>query len=71
MVRDDAVQILRDAIAKHQAVFREYWDSGLWAKADEHWKHLLILRISKVLKSADFNLKKDTNHDSKIMNHES
>jgi len=44
MVRDDAVQILRDAIAKHQAVFREYWDGGLWAKADEHWKHLLILR---------------------------
>ena len=44
MVRDDAVQILRDAIAKHQAVFREYWDSGLWAKADEHWKHSLVLR---------------------------
>ena len=44
MVRDDAVQILRDAIAKHQAVFREYWDGGLWAKADEHWKHLLVLR---------------------------
>jgi hypothetical protein len=44
MVRDDAVQILRDAIAKHQILFREYWDSGLWAKADEHWKHLLILR---------------------------
>jgi len=46
MVRDDAVQILRDAVAKHQAVFREYWDSGLWAKADEHWKHLLILRAT-------------------------
>ena len=44
MVRDDAVQILRDAIAKHQALFREYWDSGLWVKADEHWKHLLVLR---------------------------
>ena len=44
MVRDDAVQILRGAIAKHQELFREYWDSGLWAKADEHWKHLLILR---------------------------
>ena len=44
MVREDAVQILRDAIAKHQAVFREYWDGGLWAKADEHWKNLLVLR---------------------------
>ena len=44
MVRDDAVQILRDAIAKHQAVFREYWDSGLWAKADEHWEHIKTLR---------------------------
>ena len=44
MVRDDAVQILRDAIAKHQVLFREYWDSGLWNKADEHWKHLLVLR---------------------------
>jgi len=44
MVRDDAVQILRDAIAKHQVLFQDYWDSGLWAKADEHWKHLLILR---------------------------
>ena len=44
MVRDDAVQILRDAIAKHQTLFREYWDNGEWGKADEHWKHLLVLR---------------------------
>jgi len=44
MVSDDALQILRDAITKHRAVFREYWDGGLWAEADEHWKHLLILR---------------------------
>jgi hypothetical protein len=44
MVRDDAVQILRDAITKHQALFREAWDKGEWGKADEHWKHLLVLR---------------------------
>ena len=44
MVRDDAVQILRDAITKHQTLFREYWDNGEWGKADEHWKHLLVLR---------------------------
>ena len=44
MVRDDAVQILRDAIAKHQALFREAWDKGKWSKASEHWKHLLVLR---------------------------
>ena len=44
MVRDDAVQILRDSIAKHQTLFREYWDNGEWSKASEHWKHLLVLR---------------------------
>ena len=44
MVRDDAVQILRDAIAKHQTLFREAWDNGEWGEADEHWKHLLVLR---------------------------
>lgn len=44
MVRDDAVQILRDAVAKHQVLFREAWDSREYDKADEHWKHLLVLR---------------------------
>ena len=44
MVRDDAVQILRDAIAKHQTLSREAWNSREWSKADEHWKHLLVLR---------------------------
>ena len=44
MVRDDAVQILRDAIAKHQTLFREAWNSREWSRADEHWKHLLVLR---------------------------
>ena len=44
MVRDDAVQILRDAIAKHQTLFREAWNSREWSRADEHWKHLLTLR---------------------------
>ena len=44
MVRDDAVQILRNAIARHQTLFREAWDSGEWGRADEHWKHLLVLR---------------------------
>ena len=44
MVSDDALQILRDAIAKHQVLFREAWDNGEWGRADEHWKNLLILR---------------------------
>ena len=44
MVRNDAVQILRDAIAKHGVLFREAWDSREYDKADEHWKHLLVLR---------------------------
>ena len=44
MGTDEALQQIRVAYRKHQAVFREYWDGGLWAKADEHWKHLLILR---------------------------
>jgi|3_EtaG_2_1085321.scaffolds.fasta_scaffold74090_3 hypothetical protein len=44
MVRDDAVQILRNAIARHQTLFREAWDNREWGIADEHWKHLLVLR---------------------------
>jgi len=44
MVRNDAVQILRDAIAKHGVLFREAWDSREYDKADEHWKYLLVLR---------------------------
>ena len=44
MVSDDALQILRDAIAKHQVLFREAWDNREWRRADEHWKNLLILR---------------------------
>ncbi len=44
MVRNDAVQILRGAIAKHQVLFREAWDNREFSKADEHWKSLLILR---------------------------
>ena len=41
---DEALQILRDAIAKHQALFREAWDNREWSKADKHWESLLILR---------------------------
>ena len=44
MGRDDAVQILRNAIARHQTLFREAWGSGEWGRADEHWTHLLVLR---------------------------
>ena len=44
MVSDDALQILRDAIAKHQALFREAWNNREWSKADKHWESLLILR---------------------------
>ena len=44
MGTDEALQQIRVAYRKHQAVFREYWDSGLWAKADEHWEHIKTLR---------------------------
>ena len=44
MGTNEALQILRDAIAKHQVLFREAWDNREWSRADEHWKHLLILR---------------------------
>ena len=44
MVSNDALQILRDAIAKHQVLFREAWNNREWGRADEHWKNLLILR---------------------------
>ena len=41
---NEALQELRKAISRHQTLFREAWDNGKWGIADEHWKHLLILR---------------------------
>ena len=41
---NEALQELRKAISRHQTLFREAWDNGEWGIADEHWKHLLILR---------------------------
>ena len=41
---NEALQELRKAINEHQKLFREAWDSREWSKADEHWKHLLVLR---------------------------
>ena len=44
MGTDEALQQIRVAYRKHQTAFREYWNSGLWSKADEHWEHIKTLR---------------------------
>ena len=44
MGRNEALQELRKAIAKHQQLFREAWHNSEWSRAEEHWKHLLVLR---------------------------
>ena len=41
---NEALQELRKAIAKHQQLFREAWHNSEWSRAEEHWKHLLVLR---------------------------
>ena len=44
MGTNEALQELRKAITKHQQLFREAWHNSEWSKAEEHWKHLLVLR---------------------------
>ena len=41
---NEALQELRKAIAKHQQLFREAWHNSEWSRAEEHWKHLFVLR---------------------------
>ena len=40
----EALQELRKAIARHSQLFRQAWHDNQWSEAEEHWKHLLVLR---------------------------
>ena len=44
MGRNEALQELRKAIAKHHQLFREAWHNSEWSRAEAHWKHLLVER---------------------------
>ena len=44
MGRNEALQQLRKAIAEHSRRFRKAWHDNQWSEAEEHWKHLLVLR---------------------------
>lgn len=44
MGTNEALQELRKAIAEHSKRFRRAWHDNQWSEAEEHWKHLLILR---------------------------
>ena len=41
---NEALQELRKAIARHSQLFRQAWHDNQWSEAEEHWKHLLVLR---------------------------
>ena len=41
---NEALQELRKAIAEHSKRFRRAWHDNQWSEAEEHWKHLLVLR---------------------------
>ena len=44
MGTNEALRELRKAIAEHSKRFRKAWHDNQWSEAEEHWKHLLILR---------------------------
>ena len=44
MGTNEALQELRKAIAEHSWRFRKAWHDNQWSEAEEHWKHLLVLR---------------------------
>ena len=44
MGTNEALQELRKAIAEHSRRFRKAWHDNQWSEAEEHWKHLIILR---------------------------
>ena len=44
MGTNEALQELRKAIAEHSRRFRKAWHDNQWSEAEEHWKHLLVLR---------------------------
>ena len=44
MGRDEALQIVKEAMEKHRSLFREAWSSGEYTKSHEHWEGYLTLR---------------------------